>query len=61
MFGRRFCAYGDIVHDNRLIQEFRVIELPEGEVIEPVGTERQRLTLVLSAADGCRVLIQDHK
>lgn len=44
----------------RLLQEFPVIELPEGEVVEPVGTERQRLTLVLSATDGCRVLIQDH-
>jgi hypothetical protein len=45
----------------RLLHEFPIIELPEGEVIEPVGTERQRLTLVLSAADGCRVLIQDHR
>lgn len=45
----------------RLLQEFPVIQLPEGEKIEPVGTEKQRLTLVLSAADGCKVLFQGHK
>lgn len=41
----------------RLLQTFPVIVLPEGEKIEPVGTERQTLTLVLSSADGCRVTI----
>jgi len=39
----------------RLLQTFVSIRLPEGERIEPVGTERQKLTLVLSSADGCRV------
>lgn len=39
----------------RLLQTFPVFKLPKGEVIEHVGTERQRLTLVLSSADGCRV------
>lgn len=42
----------------RLLQTFPVIKLPEGEVIEPVGTERQKLTLVLSSADGCRVSLK---
>jgi cytochrome P450 len=41
----------------RLLQTFDVIELPEGEVNEPVGSERQTLTLVLSSADGCRATI----
>lgn len=41
----------------RLLQTFPVIVLPEGEVTERVGTERQRLTLVLSSADGCRVSV----
>ena len=41
----------------RLLQALPVIELPEGEPIEPVGTERQRLTLVLSSADGCRAAV----
>ena len=41
----------------RLLQAFPVIELPEGEAVEPVGTERQTLTLVLSSADGCRVIL----
>jgi len=42
----------------RLIQTFTAIHLPQGERIEPVGTERQRLTLVLSSADGCRVAVR---
>ena len=41
----------------RLLQTFPVIDLPTGEKIEPVGTEKQRLTLVLSSADGCRVTV----
>lgn len=39
----------------RLLQEFQTSCLPDGEQNEPVGTERQWLTLVLSSADGCRV------
>lgn len=39
----------------RLLQTYRGISLPEGDVDEAIGTERQRLTLVLSSADGCRV------
>ena len=39
----------------RLLQAFTTIRLPNGEKNEPVGSERQRLTLVLSSADGCRV------
>ena len=42
----------------RLFQKYRKIVLPEGESNEAVGTERQRLTLVLSSADGCRVDIE---
>jgi cytochrome P450 len=42
----------------RLLQTSLLIALPAGEKIEPVGTERQRLTLVLSSADGCRVKFQ---
>lgn len=42
----------------RLLQTFPAIVLPKGETVEPVGTERQRLTLVLSSADGCRVTIK---
>lgn len=39
----------------RILQRFRHIKLPDGEFNEPVGTEKQQLTLVLSSADGCRV------
>jgi cytochrome P450 len=42
----------------RLLQTFPVIRLPAGEPVEPVGTERQKLTLVLSSADGCRVTVR---
>lgn len=39
----------------RLLQACRIIGLPDGAKNEPVGSERQRLTLVLSSVDGCRV------
>lgn len=39
----------------RLLQAFPIMSLPPGEANEPVGTERHRMTLVLSSADGCRV------
>ena len=42
----------------RLLQEFQTIRLPNWEKNEPVGTEMQRLTLVLSSADGCRVELE---
>ncbi|KAF4248003.1 hypothetical protein CNMCM8980_006467 [Aspergillus fumigatiaffinis] len=44
----------------RLLQTFASIILPKGEPIEPVGSERQRLTLVLASADGCRVQIHSY-
>ncbi|KAI1813016.1 cytochrome P450 [Poronia punctata] len=39
----------------KLLQTFPCIELPSNETNEPVGTERQRLSLVLACADGCRI------
>lgn len=42
----------------RLLLTCRLISLPVDEKVEPVGGERQRLTLVLSSADGCRVRIE---
>lgn len=41
----------------RMIQAFPKIELAPGEVWEEPGTERQHLTLTLSNADGCKVLL----
>ncbi|KAI1382089.1 cytochrome P450 [Hypoxylon crocopeplum] len=43
----------------KLLQTFPKIELPEGVKIEPVGTERQLLTLVLASADGCKVSVSN--
>ncbi len=42
----------------RLLQASSLMTLPAGEKIEPVGAEKQRLTLVLSSKDGCRVKIE---
>jgi cytochrome P450 len=41
----------------RLLQAVPVISLPSDERNDAPGTERQRLTLVLSCAEGCRVNI----
>jgi cytochrome P450 len=42
----------------RLLRVSESIELPNGEENEPIGSERQRLSLVLAPADGCRVKLQ---
>lgn len=42
----------------RLLQETSDIFLPLGEKVGKTGTERQKLTLVLSSADGCRVHVR---
>ena len=41
----------------RIIQTFPKIGLAPGETWEEPGTERQHLTLTLSNADGCRVVL----
>jgi cytochrome P450 len=42
----------------RLLRAADSIELPEGEEHGPTGSEKQRLSLVLAPADGCRVKLQ---
>lgn len=42
----------------RIIQNFPQIALAPGDIIEEPGTERQHLTLTLSNADGCKVILQ---
>jgi hypothetical protein len=42
----------------RLLQTFSTIKLPEGELVELVGVEKQVTTLVVSIKDGCRVEIR---
>ena len=39
----------------RLLQAFPSITIPTDEPNEPIGIEKQLLTLVLSCAEGCRV------
>lgn len=41
----------------RLLKAFPHISLPADEPVEDIGSERQRLTLVLASEDGCRVEI----
>lgn len=38
-----------------------LITLPTNDRNDPIGSERQRLTLVLSSADGCRVTVKRRK
>lgn len=45
----------------RLLQACRIIGLADGAKKEPVGSERQRLTLVLSSVDGCRVELEERR
>lgn len=52
-FGLMLASYGIA----RMIQAFPKIELAPGETWEEPGAERQHLTLTLSNADGCKVLI----
>ena len=42
----------------RLLQRFGKIGLPEGEKVELVGVEKQRMTFVVASAEGCRVEIE---
>lgn len=42
----------------RVFHTFGVIELPVGEAVESVGSERQALSLVLSSVNGCRVKVR---
>ena len=52
-FGLMLASYGIV----RMIQAFSKIELAPGEIWEEPGAERQNLTLTLSNADGCKVLL----
>jgi hypothetical protein len=39
----------------RLLQRFPSIALADGEKVEPVGVEKQAVTIVLRSTDGCKV------
>lgn len=39
----------------RLFQNFKTIKLPENELVELVGVEKQTTTFVVSIKDGCNV------
>ncbi|MCJ1437308.1 hypothetical protein MMC27_006694 [Xylographa pallens] len=52
-FGLMLASYGIA----RIIQRFPKIELAPGETLQKPSEERQQLTLTLSSADGCKVLI----
>jgi cytochrome P450 len=39
----------------RLLLEFPTLNLPEGEAVEPIGAEKQVMTLVMSIGTACKV------
>ena len=39
----------------RLLQRFPTMKLPEGELVELTGVEKQTTTLVMSITNGCNV------
>lgn len=41
----------------RILQTYPNIRLPESETNGPVGTEKQNLTIVLSSAEGAKVVL----
>ena len=48
---KAFCAVAQIV------KQFPGLALPPGVAKEPVGAEKQNMTIVLSSADGCKVVL----
>lgn len=42
----------------RIVQSFPKLALPSDEKLEPVGSEKQTLTLTVSPAEGCRVCLR---
>jgi hypothetical protein len=42
----------------RLLQEFPTIVLPDDELVELTGVEKQTTTLVVSITNGCKVEIR---
>ena len=41
----------------RIVQTFPKLRLPPCDMIEPTGQEKQSLTIVVSSAEGCRVML----
>lgn len=39
----------------RILQRYPTVKLPEGEAVEITGFEKQTVTLVLQAKEGCKV------
>ena len=42
----------------KIIQTFPNLRLPPGTEIEATGQERQNLTIVVTSAEGCKVLLR---
>ena len=42
----------------RILQTFPSLRLPPGVAVEPTGQEKQSLTIVMSSAEGCKVLLK---
>jgi hypothetical protein len=42
----------------KMLQRYPIIELPEGEKVEIIGSEKQAMTLVIALRAGCRVRLE---
>jgi hypothetical protein len=42
----------------QILRRFPRLTVPADEPVEPIGDERQLLTLVVASADGCRVVLE---
>lgn len=42
----------------RILQTFPNLRLPPDLPREPIGQEKQQLTIVVASAEGCKVLLQ---
>ena len=42
----------------QILSRFPGLSVPADEPVEPIGDERQILTLVVASADGCRVILE---
>lgn len=52
-FGLTEAAYTVV----RLCQRFPLLKLPDGEKVELTGVEKQKMTIVMSSTEGCKVEI----
>ncbi|CAI6339822.1 unnamed protein product [Periconia digitata] len=56
--GQRFAMLEASYVVASILLKFSSLEIPADQPVESIGTEQQKLTLVLCSADGCRVILR---